>query len=265
MSSYLITNFKGKYNMQAEIDKQTGDFCRDENGQLDNYNDVWIVCGGKGKVFHYGKSVLEFYCPSLGRGHNILKAIYEGQIGSSDKFISISTYEDKSGNTKESKTFDYQQMYTELSAKGIIYDIEETDEEVLFKFKANNIELLEPYIKPKTFGAKSSPFSTKALRKNAVKENGKYVIPLEDLNAYKEITSVIPKSGMRIYIDLNNGFINKIATKSNKVKSIESIKKAQKLSGLKMKEYLHSQGSDAWRGYLQFLKENINEKLKEIK
>ena len=262
MSSYLITNYKGKYKLQAEIDRQTGDFCRDENGKLDNYNDIWIVCNGKGKVFHYGQSVLQYYIPSLGRGHNILKAIYENQIGSTDNLIEISTYEDKNGNIKESKLFDYPTMYSELSSKGIIYDIEETDAEILFKFKANNFNVIEHYIKPKTFGAKDSPFSTKAIRKNVVKENGKYVIPLEDLNAYKEITNVIPKNGMRIYLELNNAFIDKIATKNN---NAESIKKAKKLSGLKTKEYLHSLGEDTWNNYLQFLQENINGKLKEVK
>ena len=143
MSSYLITNYKGKYKLQAEIDRQTGDFCRDENGKLDNYNDIWIVCNGKGKVFHYGQSVLQYYIPSLGKGHNILKAICEDQIGSIDKFITTSTCEDKNGNVKESKIFDYQLMYAKLSDKGIIYNIEETDSEVLFKFKANNFNVIE--------------------------------------------------------------------------------------------------------------------------
>jgi hypothetical protein len=93
-----------------------------------------------------------------------------------------------------------------------------------------------------------------------VKENGKYVISSEDLNEYKEITSVIPQGRMRIYLDLNNDFIDKIASKSN---NAESIKNKQKLSGLKSKEYFHSLGNDVWNKYLQFLKVNINEKLKE--
>jgi mRNA degradation ribonuclease J1/J2 len=119
MSSYLIDKFKGKYSLQAEIDKSTGDFCRDKNGNLENYNDIWIECYGKGRVFHYGKNVLTYYCESKQRGKNIITAINELD-------------------------------------KDLIFDIEETDSEVLFKFKANNIEKIEQFIKPKTTSADRS-------------------------------------------------------------------------------------------------------------
>lgn len=81
------------------------------------------------KITYYGKSILQAYIPSLIRGHNILKAINE--IDSS-----------------------------------IIFDIEETDEEVLFKFKYVDSDKIIPLLKPRTSGANISPFSTRNLPKN---------------------------------------------------------------------------------------------------
>lgn len=77
-----------------------------------------------------GKSILEAYIPSIGRGHNIIKAI-QSELGSN-----------------------------------IIISTQETDEEVIFQFHAKHMEQLEPYLKPKTSGASISPFSSKNLPKN---------------------------------------------------------------------------------------------------
>lgn len=256
MSSYIATKYKGKYNMRAEIDQRTGDFCRDKNGDLDNSTDVWIDCQSKGRIYHYGKSILQFYCPSLGRGHNVLKAIYDNDIGSSDKFVSVNTSKDKEGNDKETKTFDYESMYQELTSNKIIFDIEENNEEILFKFTANNLEKLESTLKPKST-CLWSPYSVKYIRQNSRKTNGKYEINSEDLARYKEITSVIPKGEMRMYIDMNNSFIDSIATKKHKS---DAIKKEIKLSCNKTYEYFHALGADTWNKYLEFIKSSIQEK-----
>lgn len=81
------------------------------------------------KVFHYGRDVLQAYIPSLGRGHNVIKAINEMD-------------------------------------SSMIFDIEETDSEVLFKFKHVNSDKIIPLLKPKTSGSNISPFSSKNLPKN---------------------------------------------------------------------------------------------------
>ena len=54
------------------------------------------------------------YIPSIGRGHNIIKAIQE-ELGND-----------------------------------IIYNIEETDSEILFRFNSKHMDELEKYLKPKT-------------------------------------------------------------------------------------------------------------------
>ena len=114
--------------MKAPYDLRTRQFPRELNGQFAD-RDVYIDCYNKIQIFHYGHSILEAYIPSIGRGHNIIKAI-ESELG-----------------------------------KEVILKIEETDEEVLFHFHSKYMEQLKKYLKPKTNGANISPFSTKNLPK----------------------------------------------------------------------------------------------------
>jgi hypothetical protein len=256
-SSYLITNYKGKYVLQAEVDKNTGDFCRDKDGNLDNYNDIWIVCDYKGRIFHFGGKILEFYCPSLGRGHNILKAIYQEYIGSIDKFVTTSTAKRKDGKEYESSRFDYEAMYDELKdSNGIIFEAYDTDEEVLFKFKANNLDRLVKYIKPrevrkpKKEGKEpkgSSPFAVKHTRK-------KCVIPIEKLAEYKKITSCLGKDNLIVYNEINKGFLADLRAKLHM--SEDSFKSDFK--AWKTKEYIYSKGEKVWNDYMIYIKNYLN-------
>ena len=107
--------YKGTYRLRTPIDEKLKVFPREYNGQFAE-NDVYIDCQ-KGKIFHYGKAILQFYTDSLGRGRNIIKAI-NNDLG-----------------------------------EGIINNIEQTDEEVLFRFNSKYMEQLESYLKPKTNGA----------------------------------------------------------------------------------------------------------------
>lgn len=68
---------------------------------------IQIVIQTVTKIYYYGKSILEAYIPSLGRGRNIVRQI------------------------KEECNND------------IIYNIEETDSEILFYFKASDLDILK--------------------------------------------------------------------------------------------------------------------------
>lgn len=68
-----------------------------------------------------------------------------------------------------------------------IFEIEETDSELLFKFKAKDDNKIIPILNPKISGASISPFSARNLPKT------KYVIPDKDLAMYKNIISKIPR------------------------------------------------------------------------
>lgn len=237
MARYL-QKYVGTYRVLAEYNKDTNDFpriiggCYD--GQLDPaFDDLYIPCQSKSRVHHVGGNRLQAYIPSIGRGHNIIKAIYNDTIGDSELLNK-----------------DYATMYKNLSDKGLIFDIEENDVEILFKFKATNIETIMKYMNPKINGASISPFSTKNLPKS------KYDIPEEELALYKEITACISKEEIHIYLNINKGFIEYIASKNN---SVDNIKSDMKLKSLKSKEYYHSIGK--WKEYLDYI-ENY---LKDIK
>ena len=125
--------------------------------------------------------------------------------------------------------------------------IEETDAEILFKFKYSNSDKIIPLLKPKTNGASISPFSSKNLPRNKG-----YKIPDEELQSYKNILANIPKNERLSIGIITNNFIKTLATKRN---PMENIKADMKLKGLKGKEYIHSIGQ--WEKYMKYLKENV--------
>lgn len=205
----MIDKFKGKYRIKTEYNKWTNDFTRKLNGNLEDI-DCYIDCQYGSKVFHYGRDILQSYVPSLGRGHNIIKAIND--IDSS-----------------------------------LIFDIEETNSEILFKFKYANSDKIIPLLKPKTSGSNISPFSSKNLPKNK-----DFKIPDKELNHYKEIVAKNPSERILALTHSTNNFIKSLATKNN---PIENIKADMKLKGLKGKEYIYS--IVKWDEYIKFLKENL--------
>ena len=197
-TSYLTDKFKGKYRLKVPINKATNDFSRKLNGSYEDI-DMFIDCQHGNKVFHFGGSILQAYVPSIGRGHNIIKAIKEQFHGD------------------------------------IIFDIEETDSEILFKFNYKDSDNIIPLLKPKTNGANISPFSSKNLPRNK-----EYKIPDEEFSIYKEIVA--------------NHYLKSLATKKN---TWDNIRADMKLKGLKGKEYIHSIGK--WSEYIEYLRKEISE------
>ena len=205
MASYLINHYKGIYRLRAEIDKTTNNFPREYTGQFSE-NDVYIDCQNKVRIYHYGNRTLEAYIPSLIRGHNIVKAI-QSELGND-----------------------------------VIYHIEETDSEVLFRFNSKDMERLAVYLKPKTNGSDRSPYSTKNLSKT------KYIIPDEDFIKYKNIVAKIPKESILSLTHSSNAYLKTLTTKKN---PLENIKSNMTLKGLGVKEYIHSIGK--WDEYINYL------------
>lgn len=86
----------------------------------------------------------------------------------------------------------------------MIFDIEETDSEVLFKFKYVNSDKIIPLLKPKTSGAGISPFSSKNLPKTD------YKIPDEDFIKYKNIVSKIPQNEILRITHTSNEYLKSL-------------------------------------------------------
>lgn len=68
--------YKGTYRLKAPYDLRNNQYGRKLNGTLEDI-DVYIDCQHGNKVFHYGRSILQAYIPSLIRGHNVLKKLTE--------------------------------------------------------------------------------------------------------------------------------------------------------------------------------------------
>lgn len=232
MANYLM-KYKGTYRVKVHIDESTNDFPRNINGVIET-DDLYIKCAFGNQIYHYGRSILVAYIPSLGRGHNILRGLAEELCGIK--------------NDKENK-LPYEQICKALLDEGTVRSIMENDEEVEFKFHAKNIELIAKYLKPCTGGASISPFSTRNLPKSD------YVIPLEDLEEYKSITASVDKSDILSISYITKRFISDIVSKSTQYKS-KDIKSEMRKSMLKGKEFIHSIGM--WKEYLKYLKQEIS-------
>ena len=219
--AYLM-KYKGIYRILPELDLETNDIPRDnETGEImDGYDDIYIACKNGAKISTYGhinntKPVwLLAYVPSLIRGRKIVR---------------------------------------ELEEKGVeIVDYMDTDEEVEFKFKAADIEVVAELMKAKTSGASISPYSSRNLPK------AKVTIPSEELAKYKEITSVVPREDMlfihRTTVAFLTNVLEKRCKKSNKKFSYKMDMKKLKLSR-QTKEYIHVKGY--WEEYLKYLEKEI--------
>lgn len=232
MSKYLM-KYKGQYRIKPNLDLQLNDVPRDENGSIDSsYDDIYIKCANGAQIYHYGRSTLVAYIPSLGRGHNILIAIAK----------ELKLIDD------ESKSRDYEALYSLLNKDKTVYDIMENDEEIEFKFNAKNIELVIKYLKPQTSGADISPFSSKNLPKAS------YLIPGNDLEEYLKITNSIPQSDKLLIGHITKQFMSDILSKDKLYRTIP-MKTHVRKECLKNKEYIHSMGY--WSKYIEYLEKNL--------
>ena len=182
----------------------------------------------------------------------MVKLIYRDFVNKPNTETTINEYDiERDGKTihvvKENISIIDKELFNkELNSNSIIWNVVETDSEVLFRFNAKYITDLEPYLKPKTNCANRSPFSTKNLPKTI------YIIPDEDLVVYKKIVSKLPQNQLITLTHTTNNYLKSLATKKN---TWEDIKADMALKGLKGKEYIHSIGK--WNEYLNYLQKNL--------
>lgn len=129
-----------------------------------------------------------------------------------------------------------------------IFGIEETDSEILFKFKYVNSDKVIPLLKPRTSGSQISPFSSKNLPKSNFK------IPDDKLIQYKEIVSKIPPEKLLTLSRMTHSYLQTLVTKKN---TWENIKSDMRLKCVKGKEYIYM--IDKWDEYLKYLENEIKE------
>lgn len=228
MAKYLM-KYKGTYRLKAAIDQSTNDYPRDDSGGIDSsFDDIYIKCYGGAQIYHYGFSTLVAYIPSIGRGHNILKAIAND--------IGLPEYET------------YEELYKALEDEGTVQSIMENDKEIEFKFHARKLEYIALFLKPAIAGADISPFSTKNLPKCD------YPIPEEDLAEYNAILDSMDSKDYLLVSRVTDAFLTNKLQKSKQYRTID-LKKDMKKKCLKTKEYIHSLGE--WNEYIEYLKKEI--------
>ena len=210
--NYYLRKYIGKYRVITEIDQSTGDFCRDESGNYCNNNDIFIKCFKGTRIWYIGNRILQVYIPSIKRGNNILKKI-------------------------DSK---------------YVFDIEQTDEETLFKVKDKDLENIIDFLEPQTCGASISPFSTKNLKKD--KQPFVEVVNHTQNAVYEEIKASIAKEDKLLIGQWNRSFITDFLTKKLRM-SIDEIKVDIKQKNMKQKDYFCYMGY--WNEYIEYLKKEI--------
>ena len=100
---------------------------------------------------------------------------------------------------------------------------------------------MQNFLKPCTSGANISPFSVRNLPKT------KYIIPDEDLAAYKKIVAEKYSEQILAIKHMTEMFFKSLASKNKPL----DIKADMKMKGLKGKEYIHSIGKfDEYLSYL---------------
>ena len=221
MANYLM-KYKSIYRLLPELDLETHDFPRDEAGNIDDDAGIYISCQNDSKITYWGlndsrRGVLIAYIPSLGRGRNVKKA---------------------------------------LKKQGIdIFDYNESDEEVMFKFLASDIEPVAELMKVRTSGANISPFSSKNLPKNK-----DVVIPDDEMAKYKAVSGKVDKKDMLMFKKWNSAFLEDILqkkirkdTKDKKYNYKEDMKK-MKLSR-QTKEFIFAK--NMWNDYCDYLAKEI--------
>lgn len=228
--NYYLRKYVGKYRVIAEYDRNTLDFPRTYDGEIDpTFNDIYIKCANNIRITHAQGSELFVIIPSKQRGCTILKDIW------ADKVEKRLPAEPKSDDKKY-----LTNLCKEIDKTDVIYGAEVLDQEVVFFFKDKDMDYITKYLKPRTSGASISPFSKKNLPKSD------YKIPKKDEDAYKKIMESFPKREMGERTVPNGMLITKI----NK-KIIKKHKITEK-PNMKAKQTIHSNG--LWGEYLDELR-----------
>ena len=175
-------------------------------------------------------------------GRNIVRKLYAENINPEN--VSIL----KSGKGTTYKIIDHKQFNSDIKNSKFIFDILETNSEVMFKFYEKNSDKIIPLLKPKTSGADISPFSSKNLPKI------EYLIPKDKLREYEDIIAPLKEDGKLLVLSkLTQNYI-KLLSKKRLYRGVD-MKTYMRKKMLKGKEFIHSEGH--WNDYLKYLRKEI--------
>lgn len=136
----------------------------------------------------------------------------------------------------------------------IIYYIEETDKEVLFRFDIKYLDIVAELLKAHKSRIREdgtykyiSPYSTKNLPKTP------YKIPDEELSAYSKLTANLKREEMYKVAQIATKFLKeKVCSRKF---TFQDLKAEQKKMGLKGKNYIHAKG--LWDEYCRYTENEL--------
>lgn len=237
MGYYYLRKYVGTYRVKAELDTYTNDIPRNHLGEIDDsFDDFYIDCQNGIKIKHGTGSVLGCFIPSKNKGVNMLRKMYEDNIGS--KFPKEEKTTLKRGNTCY-----FENLCQELVDKWILIEAEVTDGDVLFTFNDKDLDKIKKYVKIKTSGKSISPLSSANLPKS------KDILPKDELARYKDIVSQIsdtPIIQANTVKQINSSFKKKLPKKWD-------LERKQLL--LDFRGYLYHK--NLWEKYIKFLEKSI--------
>ena len=225
MSDFL-KKYVNTYRVKAHYDKETNDFPRSYDGNIDDtFDDYYIPCQKGGEIKHISyTSNLAYYNEKISSVYKILKDLIKHELG-----VEAATRADVDKNINKLK---------------LVYNIDLMDGEGWFEFKAENMPTLAKFLKPYTNGKSISPLSPKNLPKAA------YEIPAKDMNAYKKLINSISDETvvkMRTINEINSNFKQDILDKGFLTE--------QRKMALGFREYIHAKG--LWGEYIDYIKKAI--------
>ena len=167
MSEYLQNatlegvKIKDIYRIKAVYDEETKEWLRNKDGSLDG-TDIYIECASDDMIYDISpsKRIMQAYISSIGRGNNILKAIYSDLLGGKlKKFESIV----KSKEGVERQVFDTDKLIEEINNMDscIIFNVFQNDSETQFDFNIKDIKVIAELMKAKKSMANTSAFKSK--------------------------------------------------------------------------------------------------------
>lgn len=221
MSLHQLLKYKGKYRILPEFDVFTHDIPHDSSGGIaKGYDDIYISCQYGNKIYAYGKD----------KNNQEILIAYIPSIGRGKNIIK------------------YMEEY-----KIPYFNYIQTDIEIEFQFYAVDIDIVAKLLKAKTFGASIDPFSSKNLPKSK-----EIILPVAELNRYKEIISCVPQTNTLILHKITTSFLESIVQSKLRETDInynykEDMKKC--LMGRQTKEYIYYKGF--WNEYIVYLQNEI--------
>jgi len=258
MSEYL-RKWESDYKCMSVVDLRTGEFPRNKSGGLDG-TDIYIDCANKDMIYDYDSSngTLVAYFTVKNRGRIILSKLYDLYEKDLSNFQRESITVDEDGIESVKVLTNWAKFMAHIKEKQYPwgYDIEENDEEMIFKFKGNkHIQDIAKLMKARKPFASPSPFNIKNLPSHAIKQKEKreaeskyikYVTPKGYYDEAKLLFNELVKNGMKV-----KTVQEVVQAEFSKSQNRDFIQEAED-NNYKFNHYIHFLG--LWDTYLKFIR-----------